>query len=109
MEQIDVEMENVEFLRVLTYLIDHQHKVRNAVVHGWIEPKRAAATWIQLGAGDGIPTCKQRHIMTKPNKLFRQIGNDPFSAAIETRRNALNERSHLRDFHNVLCLSLIHI
>ena len=54
MEQIDVKMENVEFLRVLTYLIDHQHKVRNAVAHGRIKAERASTTRNQLGAGDRI-------------------------------------------------------
>ena len=29
MEKIDVKMDNVEFLRALEHLIDHQHEVRN--------------------------------------------------------------------------------
>ena len=41
--------------------------------------------------------------MAKSDKFFGQIGNDPLSAAIETRRNALNEGSDLCDFHDDLC------
>ena len=102
MEEIDVKMENVELLRVLAYLIDHQHEVRNAVAHGRIEAERASTTGNQLGAGDRIPARKERHIVAKPDKFFGQIGNDPLSAAIETRRNTLNERSDLCDFHDDL-------
>ena len=48
-------------------------------------------------------TSKERHIVAKPNKFLGQIGNDPLSAAVKPRRNALDERSYLRNFHNVLC------
>jgi hypothetical protein len=37
----------------------------------------------------------KRHVMAKPHKFFGQIRNDPLGAAIETRRNALNEGSDL--------------
>ena len=33
MEQIDVKMKNVELVRVLPDLINHQHEVRNDVAH----------------------------------------------------------------------------
>src|ERR1700693_2514128 len=95
MEQIDVKMENVEFLRVLANLIDHQHEVRNAVAHGRIKAERASATRNQLGAGDRVPTCKDRHVVAEPDKFLSQIGSDPLGAAVETRRNALDERSDL--------------
>src|ERR1700680_1315997 len=100
MDQIDVKMENVEFLRVLPYLIDHQHEVWNAVAHGRIKAERTSTTGNQLGAGDRIPTCKERRPVAEPNKFFGQIGSDPLGAAVETRRNALNERSDLCNFHN---------
>jgi Oxidoreductase molybdopterin binding domain len=34
------------------------------------------------------------------DKFFRQVGNNPFGAAVKTRRNALYERSHLCNFHD---------
>jgi hypothetical protein len=100
-EEIDVKMENVEVLRVLAYLIDHQHEMRNAVAHGRIEAERASTTRSQLCAGDRIPTCKQRHLVAEPDKFLGQIGSDPLGAAVETRRNALNERSDLCDFQTI--------
>ena len=71
MKQIDMKMKNVEFLRALAHLIDHQHEVRNDVAHGRIEPKRATATGVQLGAGDRVAACKQRHIVAKPGQVLR--------------------------------------
>ena len=52
MEQIDVKVKYVEFLRAIAHLINHQHEVRNGVAHGRIETKRAFTTGSQLGAGD---------------------------------------------------------
>src|ERR1700683_340900 len=103
MEQIDVKMENVELIRTLPDLINHQHEVRNDVAHCRIKAERTGTTGSQFGAGDGIPTPKERHIVAKPDKFFGQVGNDPLSAAIETRRNALNEGSDLCNFHYDLC------
>jgi hypothetical protein len=40
--------------------------------------------------------------VTKPELFSYQVGNDPLSAAIKTRRNALDERSDLCDFHDDL-------
>lgn len=40
--------------------------------------------------------------MAKPDKLFGQVRNDPLGAAVETRRNPLNEGSDLCDLHDDL-------
>ena len=40
--------------------------------------------------------------MAKPDKFFGQLGNDPLSATIETRRHALNEGCDLCDSHDDL-------
>jgi hypothetical protein len=49
MEQVNVEMKNVEFLRTLAYVIDHQHTVRNDVGHRGIKTERTGTTWSQRG------------------------------------------------------------
>src|ERR1700683_345910 len=103
MEQIDVKMENVELIRTLPDLINHQHEVRNDVAHCRIKAERTGTTGSQFSASDGIPARKERHIVPKPDKFFGQVGNNPLSAAIETRRNALNKGSDLCDFHDDLC------
>ena len=95
-----MKMKDVEFLRALSYLVNHHHEVRRGVAHRTIEAKRTVATRSQLGAGDGVPARKERHIVSKPDKFFRQVGNDPFGAAVETRRNAFYQRGNLCDFHN---------
>jgi hypothetical protein len=101
-EEIDVKMKNVELLGALAHLINHQHEVRNDVAHGRIEAQRTRTTGSQLSAGDRVRACKERDIVAKPDEFFSQVGNDPLSAAIETRRNALDERSHLGDLHDDL-------
>jgi len=40
--------------------------------------------------------------VAKPHKFFGQVGSDPLGAAIQTRRNALDERSDLCGFYNDL-------
>src|SRR5579872_5057155 len=95
-------MKNIEFLGALAHLINHYHEVWNDVVHGRIKAERASRAGSQLGAGNRVPTCKERDIVAKPDKFFGQVGNDPFSAAIKTRRNALDEGSDLCDFHSDL-------
>src|SRR5271170_2244772 len=96
MKQIDVKMKNVELVRALPNLINHQHEVWNGVAHGRIEAKRMSATGGQLSAGDRIAARKERHVVAEPDKFFGQVGNDPLGAAIKTRRNALNEGRDLR-------------
>ena len=81
-----MKMKNVEFLGPLAHIINHQHEVRNGVAHRRIKAKRASTAGNQLGARDRVPTCKQRHIVAKPDKFFAQVGNNPLSATIETRR-----------------------
>src|SRR5579863_3713490 len=54
MKQIDVKMKDVELVRALPDLINHQHEVRNDVAHNRIEAKRTRATGSQLGTGDRI-------------------------------------------------------
>jgi hypothetical protein len=67
------------------------HEVRNDVAHGRIKAKRASTAGGQLGASDGVSACKESHVVTKPDKFFGQVENDPLSAAIKPRRNAFNE------------------
>jgi hypothetical protein len=64
--------------------------------------QRASTARNQLGSGDRAPARKEGHIVAEPDKLFGQVGNDPLSAAIEPRRDALNQGSDLCDLHDDL-------
>src|SRR6476660_9461909 len=101
-----MKMKNVKLVRALSDLINQQHEVRNDVAHGRIQAKRTSATRSQLGAGDGVSARKERHIVAESGKFFGQVGHDPFSAAIETGRNALNKWSDLGDLHERPLVSL---
>ena len=98
-------MEDVEFLRALPNLIEHQHDMRNGITRRGIKTKRPPTTRSQLGVGDGVAARKERNVVSESDKCFGQVGNDPLRAAIKTRRNALNERSHLCDLHNDFAIS----
>jgi hypothetical protein len=43
--------------------------------------------------------------VAEPDKFFGQEGNDSFCATIESRGNALNQWSDLRDLHDDVTLS----
>src|SRR5579864_2869714 len=100
-------MKDVEFRRPFAHLINHEHEVRNNVAHGRIKAKRAITAGSQVGAGNGVTACKESHIVAKPDKFFSQVGNDPLSATVETRRDALNEGGDLCDSHDDLKLSRV--
>ena len=42
---------------------------------------------------------EQRHLVTLFDKFFGQVRSDPFGAAIELGRYALNQRGNLGDSH----------
>jgi hypothetical protein len=66
-----------------------------------IKPARSnsRATFVMVGAISALVVESALVIMGKPDEFFGQVGDNPLSAAIGTRRNALDEGSHLSDLH----------
>ena len=63
------------------------------------QAQRAGKDWNQFGAGPGVPTRKQRHIMARANQILRQPGDHTLSATVQFWRYALSQGGDLRDAH----------
>jgi hypothetical protein len=99
MKEVDMEMQNVEFLDSLAHLVEHEHVVGDGVLDGRIEPQRGHGAAGELGGGDGIAAGEQRHVVPELHQFFGQIGDDPLGAAIQARRHALHQGGDLRNTH----------
>ena len=63
MQDIGVEMQNVELVRSLTYLVERDHVVGDCVAHCRIKTQGPSRARNQLGGSDGISACEQRNLM----------------------------------------------
>src|SRR4051812_9128419 len=69
------------------------------------KPKRPRPSRNKLGAGLGIATCEQRHLMTKLHQLFDEPRDDTFRTAIEFGWDTFGEWGKLCDPHFAFRLS----
>ena len=99
MELVDVEVQDVEIVGTFAYSVQHQHVIRNRIAHVRVEPQRRRRATDKPRGRHGIAACEQGHVMTQADEFLSKIGDNPFRAAIEPRRHALNKRGDLRDFH----------
>jgi hypothetical protein len=83
-------MSDVEVACAPADFLELQHGVGRRV-RDLREAKRRRGAGNQFGCRHGVSACEERHLMSLPHQLFRQVGNNPFGAAIEFRRNALNQ------------------
>ena len=95
----DMEMKDVELISPATDLIEHDDMIGDMVLDLGIQPKRLLRTAHKFRAGPRIAAGEERHLVALRHQLFRQIGNDPFRAAVETRRATFDERGNLGDLH----------
>src|SRR5262249_9035743 len=68
-------------------------------VHTVREPQRLRTTRRQCRIGYGIPTRKQRHVVTHIYQGFSQVRDDSLSPTVKLRRNTLIQWRNLRDPH----------
>ena len=99
MKLIDVEVQDVEFVRIFPHPVQHQHVIRDRVTHIVVESQRHGHARHQMRAGDGVPARKKRDVMAQPDQLIGEIGGYSLASTIKPRRHALHERCDLRDFH----------
>jgi hypothetical protein len=92
LQLVDVEMQNVEFKRMLHDLVEHHHVIRDRIVPLGIQPKRSVGARNEVCARDRVAACEQGHIMTLSHEFFREVRDDPFSSAIESWGHALDQR-----------------
>ena len=80
--EFDMEVQNIELVRSLSNLLQHDDMVWQRILCRRIEAKRQIAARYQLRGSFRISTGKQRHVMSLPNQFFGKVGNDAFSASI---------------------------
>ena len=95
---VGMKMQDVEFERRSTNFLELLHVVRQRVVH-LRQPERLRSASNQFRGGFRIAAGEERHLMSLPHQFLGQIGNDPFSSAIELRRNTFHQWRNLGDFH----------
>ena len=73
--------------------------VRKRILTFPIESQPVWGNGVQASAGSRVTAREQSHLMAEANQLFREIGNDAFSAPIELGRHTFMKRSDLGDSH----------
>src|SRR5438067_1042666 len=96
-----MEMNHIELMNTLRYLLQHQNVVRHPVDAAVAQAKRVAAWSNEPGSGYRITACKQGHVVPLANKFLSKIRIDPFGPSILFWRHALGKRRYLCDSHIV--------
>ncbi len=98
MHVVGMKVKKVEVAGALADFFELQHAIGLNVV-GMRQSERLGGAGNQLRTGFGVSACEQGDLVSLPHQLLGQIGNDPFGSAIKLRRDALNQRRDLGDFH----------
>ncbi len=73
LQEVDVEMEDVEFLRLLAHLIEHGDVPRHVVRHLRRQPQGGWGAGHQARGGARIAAREQGHVMALTHEFFRQV------------------------------------
>ena len=85
MKQIDVEMEHIELVGARADLVQHREMRGNVGLERVrIEPHCLLAHRDEARPRAGVAAREERHIVAELHERIRQVGYDPFGAAIET-------------------------
>ena len=98
-QNVDVKVKDVEFVRHLAHRIQHHDVMRRRVLDAGIEPQGGVAERKKAGGRGRIAAGEQRHVVAEPHQFLGQIGDDPLGAPVLARRNTLHQRGDLGDFH----------
>ena len=102
MQVIGVTMNDVEISCPAPDPIEHHQVIDKRILDPVIAPERHLAARLQRRRRAGIATGEQCHLVSLPNQLFGQVGDDTLATTIEPRRTTFVQRSDLRDSHGVL-------
>ncbi len=103
MQGINMKMQQVKGRCIVKHLVEHHDMMDQAdqVILAFLIPtQRTRAHSHQPRLRDRIPAGVQSDLMALAHEFFRQIGHDPFGAAIVLRRHALVERGNLGNLHH---------
>ncbi|KPH06196.1 hypothetical protein AOG23_23465 [Rhizobium acidisoli] len=97
MQQIDVGMDDIEFVRPAANLLQHHDLVRQVVLDCRVEPQGNARARHQFAVGNTVAAGEKCDLMALTDKLVRQIRNGSLCSPIELRGNAFGKRGDLGD------------
>ena len=102
-QEIDMEMQNIEFVRAPAHLVK-QGQMRRKIrfQRGGIEADRSGAHGHKSRPGSGVRACEQGDVVAKSDKGINEMGNDPFGAPVQTRRNGFVKGRNLGDLHFIV-------
>ena len=99
LHEVDVEVQDVEVLRALADLLQHQQVVRQRIAHRRVEAERGGGAFDQPGARLGIAAGEEGDVVALRHQLLGQVGDDALGAAVEPGRDALGQGRDLGDLH----------
>src|SRR4051812_43718449 len=99
MQPIHVGVDDIETGALLDYGFEQSRLSDERIRARTAKPKRPRPSRNELGAGLGIATCEQRHLMTKLHQLFDEPRDHTFRAAIEFGWNTFGKGCELCDPH----------
>jgi hypothetical protein len=88
-------MHEVKLGRAAMHALQHHHVQGVRVSDGFIVAYRPRPRRVELRRGAGVAAREQRHLVAERDQLVGELVDDALRAAIEFRRNGLDERSDL--------------
>src|SRR5215211_4748692 len=73
LQEIDVEMDDIEFLAAFTQLLQHQQVLKNGILRLFAQPQCGFAPRHEFSSRRGIARSKQRNIMALADEFFSKI------------------------------------
>src|SRR3984957_13851488 len=80
---VEMEMQQIEFLRAPRHLFDHADVKSVGITHGAVESEGCRPHRLKPGAGGGVAARKERNLVSERDQLLRQPGDHPFGSTIK--------------------------
>jgi hypothetical protein len=96
---VHVKVDRVEFTGALRNVFQHQDVMRRLVDAVLVEPERTPAAGDEVRLRLRVSARKQRHVVSLPDELLRQVRDDALGAAVVLGRHALEQGRDLGNAH----------
>ena len=88
MELRDMKVDDIEFVRALRDLFEHQDMRRERIANAAVEAQRVRPYRDQTRQRLGIAAGEEGHIVAQPDELVRQECDNSFGPSVQSWRNA---------------------
>ena len=96
---LEVEVQDVELVRLRAHALEHQGKRRERILDRGIEPQRPRRAGDEPRGGLRVAAREERHIVPQPHQLLAEVGLHALGAAVKLRRHGFGERCDLGNPH----------